>query len=338
MAKPLHGVNLGGWLVLEPWITPSLFKDAAAPDEFTFCDQASPQRITALQKHHKTWITRQDFQWLAEHGFQAVRIPVGYWIFGDVQPFVGSIRYLDSAFGWAEEFGLKVLICLHGAPGSQNGEMHSGQIGNADWSLQQAHIDMSLRTIERLAQRYHDRPALLGIELLNEPSGDIPRRTLTGYYHKAYKGIRQICGPNTWVVFDDRFQPRRWRWALHWPFYRNAVQDHHHYQIFTAEDKALDLLGHRAKVVQVGNLLRRLSWHRQAIVGEWSSALDPQSLRALSDAQLREGYKEYIAIQLKSYDYTKAWFYWTYRTEDGGPWSLRYVVEEGIFPTLQTYE
>lgn len=29
-ARPLHGVNLSGWLVLEPWVTPSLFAGTGA--------------------------------------------------------------------------------------------------------------------------------------------------------------------------------------------------------------------------------------------------------------------------------------------------------------------
>ncbi len=34
-------VNLGGWLLLEPWITPSLFEAIGDPnvkDEWTFCE------------------------------------------------------------------------------------------------------------------------------------------------------------------------------------------------------------------------------------------------------------------------------------------------------------
>ena len=29
----LHGVNLTGWLSLEPWVTPELFAEAGALDE-----------------------------------------------------------------------------------------------------------------------------------------------------------------------------------------------------------------------------------------------------------------------------------------------------------------
>lgn len=31
--KKIHGVNLGGWLVLEPWITPSLFEQFTPSDK-----------------------------------------------------------------------------------------------------------------------------------------------------------------------------------------------------------------------------------------------------------------------------------------------------------------
>ena len=35
--KKIRGVNLGGWLVLEKWMTPSVFEGLAAVDETTYC-------------------------------------------------------------------------------------------------------------------------------------------------------------------------------------------------------------------------------------------------------------------------------------------------------------
>ena len=42
-ARPVTGVNIGGWLVLEPWITPSLFYQflGAATPETTGMDTSS---------------------------------------------------------------------------------------------------------------------------------------------------------------------------------------------------------------------------------------------------------------------------------------------------------
>ena len=57
-----------------------------------------------------------------------VRIPIGYWAY-DVGPgepyFQGQREYLGKAIGWAKEYGIKVIVDLHGAPGSQNGYAQS---------------------------------------------------------------------------------------------------------------------------------------------------------------------------------------------------------------------
>lgn len=63
------------------------------------------------------------------HSLNHVRIPIGYWAFevGPGEPFIqGQLPYLQQAVGWAQSNGLKVIIDLHGAPGSQNGFVHPG--------------------------------------------------------------------------------------------------------------------------------------------------------------------------------------------------------------------
>lgn len=76
-------------------------------------------------------------------GLNAVRIPLGYWAVdvNDYEPYVGGqYPYLIRAVNWASEFGMRVLIDLHGAPGSQNGQDNSGLIGK--------HMIHSLTTTE----------------------------------------------------------------------------------------------------------------------------------------------------------------------------------------------
>lgn len=69
---------------------------------------------------------------MAAAGLNAVRIPFGYWAVdvNDYEPYVsGQYPYLIRAVNWASELGMSVLIDLHGAPGSQNGQDNSGLIG-----------------------------------------------------------------------------------------------------------------------------------------------------------------------------------------------------------------
>jgi aryl-phospho-beta-D-glucosidase BglC (GH1 family) len=56
-----------------------------------------------------------------------VRVPIGYWAWevGPGEPYIqGQLPYLRSAVNWARAHNLKLVIDLHGAPGSQNGYAH----------------------------------------------------------------------------------------------------------------------------------------------------------------------------------------------------------------------
>ena len=72
-SEKVRGVNLGGWLVLEPWITPSLFDDTgndAIVDEWTFCqmqDRGTAEGV--LQNHWNTFYTEDDFADIAAAGY-----------------------------------------------------------------------------------------------------------------------------------------------------------------------------------------------------------------------------------------------------------------------------
>lgn len=129
--KALRGVNLGGWLVLEKWMTPSLFEGTGAVDEHMLV--RVPGMVNKIKRHRETFITESDFGWLKKQGIKAIRIPVGYWLFEQYDPYMTGVEYLDWAFDMAEKYNMKVLVCLHGAPGSQNGNDHSGKIGRINW-------------------------------------------------------------------------------------------------------------------------------------------------------------------------------------------------------------
>lgn len=86
-----------------------------------------------METHLSSWIKEEDFSQIASFGFDSVRLPVGYWnlVPDPYHKFVPrdvalSHRYIDWAFDMADKYGLTVLLDLHGVPGSQNGNDHSG--------------------------------------------------------------------------------------------------------------------------------------------------------------------------------------------------------------------
>ena len=118
----VKGVNLGGWFVLEPWITPSIFSEwadsHAVVDEYTYTQTLGKDEASSrLTNHWQAWITQDDFNQIAAAGLNHVRIPIGYWALAplDGDPYVqGQLPILDQAIGWARSAGIKVLLDLHG--------------------------------------------------------------------------------------------------------------------------------------------------------------------------------------------------------------------------------
>lgn len=119
-SQKVRGVSLGGWLLSEPFITPSVYEKAGdgAVDEYTLCQSLGKDAaLSLLSAHWASWITAGDLANIAAAGLNHVRIPIGYWSVAplDGEPYVqGALDYLDQAIGWAGGVGLKVLIDLHG--------------------------------------------------------------------------------------------------------------------------------------------------------------------------------------------------------------------------------
>ncbi len=130
----IRGVNLGSYLVPERWMVPSFYEGT---DATSLCGFAAQNRSTAaarMRRHLAEYIGEDDFAWLAAHGFNAVRVPLGYWNVIPAGPAgvaypAGpdeSLAALDRLFAWGRAHGVALLLDLHGAPGSQNGADHSG--------------------------------------------------------------------------------------------------------------------------------------------------------------------------------------------------------------------
>ena len=332
--QKLRGVNQGGWLVLEKWITPSLFAGVTGEDEFTFCEKLGKEKATALlQKHRESWVTADDFRWLAERGLNSVRLPVGYWVLEENPPFLSGRETLEWAFRTAKANGLGVLLDLHGLPGSQNGWDHSGRAGELKWHTSKDNISHSLRVLESLSEFCKGHDNVLGVELANEPHWDVPMETLRSFYREGYQRVRKHLGPERAVVFHDGFRANGWADFMRGPEYQNVILDTHFYQCFSDEDRKRNL---PAQVeFAVGARKKQLDGMRKThrcIVGEWSCGLPPESTQGAGRVAEEAGVHAYGGAQLLSYETAEGWFFWTYRTETSKGWSFRHCVEHGWLP------
>jgi glucan 1,3-beta-glucosidase len=332
-AGKLRGVNLGSWLVLEKWMVPDLYRDTDAPDEYSLCLALGDGAQKRLNLHRESFITEEDFRWIAGCGLNAVRLPVGYWALEAPKPYVAATPFIQFALDQAHKNGLQVLLDLHGAPGSQNGWDHSGRSGAIDWPKDPRNIAETLRVLESFAQAFGHHPALCGIELLNEPRDVVPLEILRQFYLDAYARLRKQLPDRVAIVFHDSFRPLAWKQFMQAPAFSNVILDTHLYQCF---DEAAR---HRTAQEQLAFALNRQSaldeMQREelpAIVGEWSLSLPEHSLRGLSSFQLDAVKRGYADTQLLNYEATRGWFFWSYKLQHPSEWHFRHCVERGWLP------
>jgi len=327
MTKTFKGVNLGGWLVLEKWVTPSVFRNSKARNEFEL--SKNKQGRERIRQHHETFITETDLVWLKDHGVEILRVPIGYWIFGDDNRYVSAIKQLDWLVATSLSYGLKLLLDLHAAPEAQNAAAHSGS-GNTNreyystkWLNNLTAQEKTIEVLERLAVRYYDSPNVWGIEILNEPIVDRFGLKLARFHRRAYERLVKVARPGTYIVFSDAYTPLLttntfWlRTKKDFP----VAMDCHIYQVFGTRNAKKTFNQHVKQTTLTGFFLKLLHLQQPIIVGEWSAML-PHRVPSSET-------KEYTKRQLYAFSAAKAQFYWNYKTEAAGRWNYRDMIEKG---------
>ncbi|TWU77688.1 hypothetical protein ED733_008284 [Metarhizium rileyi] len=243
-SRPARGVNLGGWLSLEPFITPSLFNynsQMGIVDEYTLCQHLGASAASTLENHYASFVTEDTFKAIAAAGLDHVRIPFSYWAVeiydGDPYVFRTSWRYLLRAIEWARKYGLRVNLDLHGLPGSQNGWNHSGRLGAIGWlngtnghQNGQRSLDVHDKLTQFFAQdRY--KKILTHYGLANEPRMTFLKTAdVVKWTEDAYKIVRKN-GVKALVIFGDGFMGLdNWKGLM--TGYDDMVLDVHQYVIF----------------------------------------------------------------------------------------------------------
>mmetsp|Transcript_11980 Transcript_11980/g.17963 ORF Transcript_11980/g.17963 Transcript_11980/m.17963 type:complete len:782 (-) Transcript_11980:799-3144(-) len=159
------GVNIGGWMVLEPWITPSLFYQFlgrhsydTAMDSYSFCKVLGPEEGNKqLRRHWQTWVSENHIQRLAGLGINSLRLPVGDWLYAPYPPYIGcydgGLEAVDQLLEWAKKYDLKVLIDVHAVRRSANGLDNGGITTDIKWTSTLADVAADAVTFEHWPRR-----------------------------------------------------------------------------------------------------------------------------------------------------------------------------------------
>ncbi|CAC9889738.1 unnamed protein product [Aureobasidium pullulans] len=360
----VRGVNLGGWFVLEPWITPSIFD--ATPDnvvdEYTYCETlGSDEAYSRLSKHWDSWITEDDLHQIAAAGMNHVRIPVGYWsvIKDDNAPYVqGAYEFLGRALDWASGAGLKVMIDLHG--------------GGTGWG-QGDSVSRTISALNKIRDDMASHPAVSAIELLNEPMGSsVGMDTVRQFYMDGWGNLKNS---DVAITFHDAFAGvtswNDWGSGM-W----NLMLDTHHYEIFSSDQLTMDFGSHIGTACGFGGSMA--TNNKWTIAGEWTGALsdcakylngrgvgarydgtynyngqssyyigscDGKYTGSVSglDSTYRDNISKFIEAQLDAYEKAAGWIFWTWKTGMleisifGAPeWDMQALLQNGVFPNPVT--
>lgn len=234
-----RGVNLGGWMLLEPGPASPFFNLCHAKilelgggpaqesletsfagdpprenppglcDEYSVCAALQAAggeclRSELFRWHRSQHYTEQTFADIAKTGLNAVRVPFGYWVVqgpGSGEPYEGPcLEVLDGCVQMAEAHGLQVLLDLHGNPGGESGSRPCGR-EYAAWKWEDWRHDEAVEVLRVLAARYCDKSCVTGVQVCNEPSENIPADRLCDFYEQAIEAIRSSgMGPDKVAV------------------------------------------------------------------------------------------------------------------------------------------
>lgn len=337
--KQIEGVNLGGWLVLEKWMTPELYKGYNAEDEYHLLKEMGSNAQSVIKKHRDTFIVEDDFKWLSNVGINTIRIPIGHWIFDGKDPYIPCIEYLDWAMDMAEKYNIGVLVDIHAAKGCQNGFDNGGLAGICDWHTKKENIDNTIELVGKISSRYKDKKVFAGIQLLNEPRWDVPMDILKDYYTRGYDEARKYLSEDKYIVIHDGFRLKEWKNFMQDEKYKNVYLDTHMYHVFEEADVKMDINKHinKAAIIRQGDI-KEMKAYFPIVVGEWSIGIHGKTLEPLGRAYLENAAHSALGnTQLLTYSESAGWFFWNYKLSDESKktykgWDFRNCVEEGWLP------
>lgn len=270
----LRGVNLGGWLIQESWMTPVSGEDKKWGNHDTLCVLEKRFGAYGAQQLFKTyqdnWITDYDLDYLAALGVNCIRLPFWYRnLYGnDSCRGQADFELLDRIVDACSKRRIYVVLDLHGAPGFQSDDHCCGKVNSSvlfDSSAAGARArDMTMRVWSAVAEHFCGNPAVAAYDLLNEPMNGFHGKrkddaALWRLYNRLYEAVRLadeghiITLEGVWDL-GNLPDPKKYGW-------HNVMYQLHNYNWSRLEIKAKLL-----------DAKRHSHWNVPLLVGEFQAS------------------------------------------------------------------
>src|SRR5271170_1108465 len=271
----LMGVNLGGWLVMEPWMTPA--DSGGLPDTYSIIEELDSRFGVATEQalirdYQQDWITTQDFANIKAAAFNAVRVPV-WW--GNFYPIANvsnsgwrsdAFTELDWVVNAAAAQGLYVIIDMHGVVGGQSTSDDTGQQNqNQYWTNGNDQGNTAYMWWE-IANHYNGNTTVAGYDLINEPTGAPSNAAVISADASLYSSVRSADASH--IIFIEGTWGN-WDWSMlpspSSEGWTNVVYEMHEYQY-----NATEAVVEQGSVNQVTDFNNHSSYNVPGYIGEWN--------------------------------------------------------------------
>ncbi|WRT70537.1 uncharacterized protein IL334_007535 [Kwoniella shivajii] len=167
----LRGTNIGGWLVWEDWMCG--ITDSTNPDRFPLVTLESrfgtDKANTLWEAWINNWLTSDDFDNIADIGFNVIRLPFS---FRNVYDASGNWRsdaftHLDWAIAQAKSRGIYVILDFHIWAGQQASYSAISE-NTSDGASQRAAVG---EIWKKVAAHYLGESIIAAFDVINEPTG-----------------------------------------------------------------------------------------------------------------------------------------------------------------------
>jgi len=275
----LRGVNLGGWLTIETWMTPA--DSSGLPDNYSIIKTLDNRFGVATEQsliktYELSWITTADLDNIRAEGMNVIRVPV-WW--GNFETLNGQWRpdaftMLDWVVSEAAARGIYTIIDMHGVVGGQSTSQDTGrQNTNTYWnsSADQAATDQLMMNI---AAHYRDNPNVAAYDLMNEPMSAPNLQAPVTAQNDLYHAVRSQ-DPTHICIFEGTFGSWNWN-MLPSPStfgWTNVIYEMHEYQ-WSGTASAVE----NGAINQVNQFKSHQSFNVPDYIGEFNDFGNPTSV------------------------------------------------------------